>query len=212
MDILALLFPREKKFYKMIEEQVALVSDGVNDFNKLIVKFDSLSKAEKQKLILDIGVKEKKDDILYTQMVRALKSTFITPMDREDLHQLVSTFDTIIDTLELLMMKLGAYNIKKIDTYFRNQTEIFYKEFRLLGKMVTDIQKESQVEKHCREIRALEQEADRVYIKGLGDLHADSVAAKDIIKYSDLYASMEEMIDEINEASLIIENIVVKYS
>lgn len=212
MDILALLFPREKKFYSMVEEQVALVGEAVADFHTLIVKFEHKNRSGKQRLIRNISFKEKKDDVLYTRMVRALKSTFITPMDREDLLQIVSTFDAIIDTLELLMMKFDAYSIRNIDIYFKRQTEVFYKEFMLLEKMIVHIRNESEVEKHCSSIRALEQEGDTIYIKALKELFSDSVAPKDIMKLNDLYSSMEGMIDRINEASLTIENIVVKYS
>ncbi len=212
MDILALLFPREKKFYQMIEEQVSLVSEAIDDYHSLISKFEKYNKKERQKLILNISRKEKYDDILYTKMVQALKSTFITPIDREDLHQLVATFDTIIDTLELLSLKLNAFEIRKIDKYIKEQSRILEKEFKLIEKMILSLRRESEAEKYCREIRALEQEGDKIFINALHELFADSVGAKDIIKLNDIYSSMESMIDEVNEASLIIENIVVKYS
>lgn len=212
MDLLALLFPREKKFYKMIENQVALVGGAVCEFDKLITQFSKLSPIKKRKLISGISHKERQDDVLYTGIVRALKSTFITPMDREDIHSLVVTFDNIIDTLELLTLELSAYNIKKIDKSFISQTKIFYKAFATVEKIILSIRNESRVEKYCLEIRKLEKEADTVYIKAVKDLFSDSVNPVTIIKLRDLYDSMEEMIDSVNDAALIIENLSVKYS
>lgn len=212
MDLLALLFPREKKFYKMVEEQVELVGEAVEDFHTLITQFNKLTPQKRRKLIAAISKREKEDDILYTKMVQSLKSTFITPMDREDLHQLVATFDSIIDTLELLSLKLTAFNINKIDQHFKEQTEIFSEAFRLIQKTILSIRSEAQVEKYCLEIRSLEQKADRIFIHALKDLFSDSVNPVIIIKHNDLYASLEDMVDRLNEASLIIENLAVKYS
>lgn len=212
MDILALLFPQEKKFYRMIEEQVSLVGYAVSDFHKLITHFDKLSPSARKKLIIDISNKEKKDDILYTRMIRALKSTFITPMDREDIHRLVVTFDNIVDTLELLSLKINAFDIRKIDIDLKNQTVILNKAFQLIEKLIFSIRSETQVEKYCLEVRKLEQEGDRIFIKSLSYLFSDSTQPLTVIKLKDLYASLENMIDLVNEAALIIENIAVKYS
>lgn len=212
MDLLALLFPREKKFYKMLEEQVDLVGEAVLDFHTLITQFSKLTVPKRKRLISTISRTEKDDDVLYTKMVQALKSTFITPMDREDIHRLVVVFDAIIDTLELLTLKLDAFQIKKISVEFRQQTEILYKCYTLIQKLMLSIRNESQVEKHCLSIRRLEQDADKIFIKAEKELFSDSINPVEIIKFQDLYNSMEEMIDELNEASLIIESIAVKYS
>lgn len=212
MDILALLFPREKKFYKMLEEQVALVGVAVSDFHKLITHFNKLSSSARKKLTGEISNKEKRDDILYTKMVRALKSTFITPMDREDIHQLVATFDSIIDTLELLTLKLDAFDIRTIDSNLKEQVAVLYKSFQLIERLILSIRSESQVEKFCLEVRKLEQEGDRIFIKSLKNVFSDSVKPITIMKMNDLYASVEDMIDRVNAAAMIIENINVKYS
>ena len=145
-------------------------------------------------------------------MVGALKSTFITPMDREDLHHIVAVFDNVIDTLELITLKLNAYNIKRVDKYIREQTVILAQSFSLIEKIILSIRKESVVEKYCLEIRSLEQKGDIVYVDALKNLFSDSLKPTQIIKFQDIYNSIEEMTDRINEVSVIIENIVVKYS
>lgn len=212
MDILALLFPREKKFYKMVEEQVTLVGEAVSDFDLLISQYNKLTPLKKKKLAEEICKVENKDDVLYTKMVVALKSTFITPMDREDIHRLVVTFDNIIDTLELLTLKLSAFDIKKTDKYLLDQVNILNKSYRLVKKIIFSIKDETQVEKYCLEIRNLEQKGDKVFIQALGKLFSESYTPVDIIKYKDLYTSIERMIDQLNSVALIIENLVVKYS
>jgi uncharacterized protein len=212
MDILALLFPREKKFYRMIEEQVSLVGDAVKSFHTLIHSYEKLNPKARKKLVTAITDNEKKDDVLYTRMVRALKSTFITPMDREDLHQLAANFDTVIDTIELLTLKFNAYNIKKIDKNLKLQVDLFYKAYFLVEKLIISIRKESEVEKHCLAVRKLEQEGDCTYIQAVTKLFSDSQTPVSIIKQQDLYASMEKLIDRIHETAMIIENIAIKYS
>lgn len=212
MDLLALLFPREKKFYKMLEEQVELVSEAVESFHTLLLHYHKLTPRKRAMLSLLIQEKEKKDDVLYTGMVHALKSTFITPMDREDIHQLVIIFDTIIDSIELITLKLQAYEIKKIDKHLIEQASSLYESFRLIKKLIFSLRKETEVEKYCKQIRNIEQMADRIYIKALHKLFSDTATTVTIIKMQDLYTAVEEMIDEVNEASLLIENIVVKYS
>lgn len=212
MDLLSLLFPREKKFYKMIEEQVALVGEGVAFFHKLITQFDKITPQKRKTLAAQVSHKEQEDDILYAGMVRALKSTFITPMDREDIHQLVVTFDTIIDTVELLALKIEAFKIKKMDKHFAKQTEIFNESYELTQKLILSIRSESQAEKICSDMRKLEQKADNVYIESVESLFSDSKDAVEIIKWKDLHATIEHMVDELTQACQVIENLVVKYS
>ncbi|TAL77998.1 MAG: DUF47 family protein [Bacteroidetes bacterium] len=211
MDILSLLFPREKKFYLMVEKQVLLVDEAVADFKNLIINYDVLSSGQKNKIILRICQKERSDDILYTQMVQALKSTFITPIDREDLHQLTSTFELIMDTLETISLKLKIYKIKK-DNILVKQSVVLFKMFKFTRRLIFSIRNESEVEKYCLQIRKLEQKADEIYIEGLEVLFSNSNSPVTIIKLKDLYSSIEKIIDKIHEASLIIENVAVKYS
>lgn len=212
MDILALLFPREKKFYRMLEEQVRLVGDSVRDFSHLTNSYQKLTLQARKKLIHDISSKEKKDDVLYTSMVRALKSTFITPIDREDIHQLVATFDTIIDTVELLSLKIQVYGFKKMDPFVLQQVTVLSDSFALIEKLITSLRREKDVEKYCLQIRSFEQDGDKIYMKGLKEIFSDSLAPQMVMKLQDMYTSMEELIDKVHQASLIIENIAVKYS
>ncbi len=212
MDILALLFPREKKFYRMIETQVRHVGEGVEHFHLLITKFNTLSLASRKKQVQAITAAERHDDILYTQMVHALKSTFITPMDREDIHQLVVTFDDIIDLIELITLKISAYETNRMDKHLIEQTKIFKLAFELNEKLILSIRRESEVEKYCQEIRQLEQAGDAIYMQALSKLFSDSLKPASIIKLQDLYASLEQLIERTHESALIIENLVVKYS
>ncbi len=212
MDVLALLFPREKKFYRMVEKQVLLVETAVKDVNTLITSFEKLSSAKRKKLMAEITHKEQQDDQLYTEMVRALKSTFITPIDREDLHQLVSMFEMMMDTLEEVAFKVSIYDLKKIDYKLKEQTDLISQSFKKIKELIFSIRDESHVEKLCISIRKLEHQADEIYARALKSLFLDSQPPVTIIKMNDLYSSLEEVNDDIHEASMIIENIAVKYS
>lgn len=212
MDLLALLFPKEKKFYRMVEEQVILVGKGVTHFNKLIGSYNRSSNIQKARCISEIEKAEKQDDVLYTKMVKALKNTFITPMDREDIHRLVTTFDAIIDTLEQVSHKLAAFKITQIDKHLIEQTKLLEKAYSLVKKVIFNIKNEKEVEKLSSEIRKLENTADLVFIKAMKDLFSNSADAIKIIKFKDLYTSVERMIDRLNDSCLIIENLTVKYS
>lgn len=211
MNILSLIFPKEKQFYRMVEKQVKLVSRAITDFDQLINNYEKLSIKNKQKLTDDISQKEKQDDLLYTEMVKALKSTFITPIDREDLHRLTFNFDIIIDSLETLTLKLEVFKIKKIINPIKFQSKLLYKSFKVIETLIFSIQNESQAGKYCLQLRKLEQEGDRIYIQALEKLfnNDDNI---EIIKLKDITSSLERLIDKTHEASLIIENIVVKYS
>lgn len=212
MDILAMIFPKEKQFYRMVERQVVLVDWAIKDFHKLINSYEKLSLTQRKQLISSISAKEQKDDDLYTDMVKALKITFITPIDREDLHQLVSTFEMILDTLEMIVFKIGIFKLKKIDKRLKDQADIIKKSFHKISQLIFALRNESEVEKLCKEIRQLEKNADKSYIKSLEELFSDSQTPLMIIKMKDLYSSVEKISDKIHEASLIIENIAVKYS
>lgn len=196
----------------MIENQVALVGQAVDDFYFLINHYNSSNTKQRAKYVSAIRKKERYDDVLYSKIVTELKETFITPMDREDIHQLVVTFDTLIDTLELLALKLSAYDIKKTDPYIKKQTKLLVKAYSQIQRIILSIRREKEVEKTCRAIRKTEQEADNVYMDALKYIFKDSQKPVNIIKLQDIYTSLEKMIDQIQEAALIVESFSVKYS
>jgi hypothetical protein len=213
MDVLSLIFPKEKHFYRMVEKQVKLVSAAVFDFNRLINEYEKLSPAAKKFLVNRISQKEKQDDDLYMEMVKALKGTFITPIDREDLHRLTSTLDIIIDSMETLSLKVQIFKIKKISKQIKLQSKHLFKALQLIETLIFSIENETEAERYCIRLRKLEQEGDHLYVDSLENIFkTNKINLAEVIKLKDLTSSIEEIIDKTHEASLIIENIVVKYS
>jgi len=196
----------------MVEKQVTLVASAMVDFEKLMSSYTKMSPSARKKLIERISFKEKEDDRLYTEMVRALKSTFITPIDREDLHKLVATLDMIMDSLEMIAFKTALFKIEKVDKNLKEQAGILLQSFEIIKKLIFSIRNENQVEDYCIKMRKLEQKGDEVYVRALKNLFADSLSPMIVIKFKDLHSSLEKIIDKIHEASLIIESIAVKYS
>lgn len=212
VDILGIIFPKEKKFYRMLEEQVENISSATSDFHDLVAKFSKLSLKKRKLLVSKISKKEKIGDEIYDKVVEELKATFITPMDREDIHRLLGRMDDVVDQLEVRAFKIISYKVKKLPKHFIEQVDVFVKQFDYLSLCIMGLGKKQDIEKYVLGVHRAEREADEVFIKGISELFDDGNNPMEVIKLKDLYEAMEKTIDTTYSVVGIIENLAVKYA
>lgn len=212
MDVLAIFFPKEKKFYAMIEDQVKLIKKGTSLFSDYTDSFNKLTPKEKEKYIKKIKRIEKQSDEHYLLMVQALKSTFITPMDREDLHKLVVLFDQAIDSIEQLTGKMQNLKPVKLGPLFIKQKNLYIEMYDKILKLILSIKNEAQAEKLCKLLRLDEEKGDDIYLEAIHVLFSKKNSPEALIKIHELHSTLEEMIDSLNQIGCAIENLVVKYA
>ena len=206
---LSWLIPQEKKFFDMIIEQSANVKDGVKYLNTMMTDFTDLEqKAHNLKKM------ERKGDRMVHDIHEELNKTFITPIDREDIVELTSSLDDILDHADNVADNIVLF---KIEEPTKAMIDLMSNLNRSMAEVDTainhlkDMKKPKDTKHCCREISRLEHECDTVYRKAIADLF-ESDDAKEIIKLKELYSNIEFAVNRCEDVADVLNGILVKYA
>jgi len=209
MKILTWLIPREKLFFDMIKKQSKNVLDGVNELLDLIENYEDIDEKRKK-------IKQKEDggDKMVHDIYAELNKTFITPLDREDICELTSSLDNILDNLEAVSERFIIYKIKEPPKYMLEFAQILKKSAENVYEgvsLLNNFKEAKRMQEYCREINSLENQGDDLKRKAMAELflRKDSI---EIIKTKELYDHMEAAIDRCEDVADVIGDILIKYS
>lgn len=198
--------PQEKKFFTMLQEQSALLLDGATALKDLVDNYKEVErKAGEIKKIEGMG------DKCVHDLIYALNSTFITPIDREDIHHLTLVMDDVLDYTDGAAERMALYKIKKIPYRMRELTNILLTSVEEVDKAVNSLEDFEKTKKLCIEINKLENDADRVFKLALAELFKSRDAIQ-ILKMKEIYEQLETATDRCEDVADILSNIVVKHA
>jgi len=201
-------FPREEKFFDMFERAVSNVLNGALAFKNLLQEFKNID--EKVKSIKEI---EHEGDIITHEIFDKLNRTFITPIDREDIHRITSRLDDVLDYIMATADRLLLYKIKAPTPETLKLADILIIAIEQLGKAISslkDLKRTRRILDYCVEINRLENEGDTLHKSVIAELFSDGKDAVEIIKWQDIYDHLETAIDKCEDVADTIEGIVVK--
>ncbi len=199
------LIPREEKFFDLFERQSENIVAASRILCEIMVRFEEAPALARQ--IVDL---EHAGDTLTHELVRKINTTFVTPIDREDIYALASRLDDVLDLIEAVSDRLILYKIKAPTEGARQLAEIIMQSAEETDKAVRCLRTLSPFyHKHCIEVNRLENEADRIFKSLVADLfeNEDPVA---IFKWKELYETMEEVTDRCEDVVNVIEGIALK--
>lgn len=211
VNIVHWLLPKEEKFFHMLQEQSSNVIDGANEFKDLIYNYNELSYSEKEDFIKKIKDIEDKGDGLTHNIIGLLDKTFITPIDKEDIHQLAVLLDDVLDLICATSRRLIIFKINKIDSHIKNLTDIVVEIAKKVEQGITEISKLKNMNQFYIDVHTLENKGDEVYYNALAKLF-DKKDAIEIIRYKNIYEFLEETIDKCEDIANVMESIVVKHA
>jgi predicted phosphate transport protein (TIGR00153 family) len=208
------LIPREVKFFDLLEQQSNTVVKGAKLLQECLESkgsMDDMYLASKR-----IHDAEHEGDELVHRLMDRLNKSFITPLDREDIHELTSRLDDVLDYVDAVAKRLVTF---KIDTPTHHAIELGRiivrgaEETAVAVALLRDLSKSDAIMRQCEKINQLENDADQVMRDALNDLFNGS--AKDpleVIKWKDIYEHMEECIDQCEVVAHVLESVVLKHS
>lgn len=199
------LAPREERFFDMFNESVDVVLKGVSLFNDLVQDYTDVE--EKAKRIKEV---ELEGDHNTHRLVEALNRSFVTPIDRDDIHALNSGLDDILDYAEALASRMILFKIKEVTPEMRQFGELLLKATDEISKAVHSMRNLDHLMSFCKEIKRLENLGDDVSRKAISDLFEYEKDPIELIKLKELYGRMEGAMDKCEDVANIIETIVVK--
>ncbi len=202
-------FPKETDFFGMFEKAAQNLNKGATLFVEMMENFNtSFSKAKE---IYDV---EQEGDMLTHEVMRKLNKTFLTPVDREDIHALMARIDDILDLIwaaadRATLFKIDASTPEAIELSktLLSTTEIITKAISCLKD-----KKYSYIQEHCIEINRLENRADRIFRGALAKLFEDIKDPILVIKWKDVYEHLEDATDKCEDVANILEGIVLKHA
>ncbi|WP_194191358.1 DUF47 domain-containing protein [Clostridium chrysemydis] len=205
------LNPKDDKFFEMFIEQAKIINEAAVLLKKSLENLD-----EKEVIAKQIGKLEHKGDDLERHSVIELNNAFITPIDREDIHRLVKWMDDILDYIDSTSSKFLMYDIKEsrpeaiemcsMVIRATEETLDLMEELKKIGK------KHNKMLDKIKKINEIEHNGDLLYRKTIAILFKDEKDVLNIIKWKDIYNSLENTLDMCEKVAAIVEGVVMKHA
>ena len=199
--------PREEKFFELFVDDASNVLAGA----RLLVEFFR-SYDQRERIASQLRDLERRGDGLSHDIGQKLEHTFVTPFDRDDIHQLISRLDDILDFIEEVADTCILFKIDKPTATASAQAEIIVQQCEELVRALEKLKGFKNISPHWIEIHRLENEGDRIARRAIADLFDDGTDAIHIIQWKDVYALLEDTVDACEDAANVIERIVVKHA
>jgi uncharacterized protein len=160
----------------------------------------------------DILKAEQEGDRITHDIIQRLNSTFVTPIDREDIYGLATQMDDIVDYVEEVADFMGLYSIEAPMDQALGLTEVLLKSCEQLSGLLQDLRGFKDLDHYWIEIHRLENDGDRIYRDAVASLFSNGIDPMVVIRWRDLFLRLERAIDATETSASIIEGIVIKNS
>src|SRR5438270_3534356 len=155
---------------------------------------------------------EHKADQVTHEVVNRLDRTFITPLDREDIHQLASDLDDVMDAMDGTARRAQIFRLGAPPQGVLRIVEVLQRMMGVLLEAVSRLKKGDDVMKYCVEAKQLEEEGDAIYHEALGQLFEKERDAIELIKWKEIYDNLEDTLDQAEDVANVIESITIKHA
>jgi hypothetical protein len=199
------LFPREEDFFVLFRKQAALVRKGCDLLLEMLESFDRLEERAKQ--LKDV---EHQADLVTHEIFERLNRTFITPLEREDIHQLASNLDDVLDAVEAIGSRVVLFRIPSTSPEATRMAKILTECATQIEQAVDNLKNLNNLMSFTAEINRLENEADGISRQVTADLFSGHHDLLDVMRWKEIYGRLEGAADKCEDVANAIESIVVK--
>lgn len=210
-SLLHALLPKDDKFFVYFERDIENVLSGAGIFKDLMA--NGMSKEERAQKIRKLEELEHKGDEITHTIYSDLAGTFITPFDREDIHQLASTLDDILDYIHGAATRIMLYRVESIPRDAERLAGMIYEQVQELHRaipLLRDMRNVSKIRESLVRINSLENEADDLFERAIASLFDTCKDPILLIKQKELFVSLETATDQCEDAANVVESIMVK--
>ena len=210
------LLPREGNFFDLFNQHGGHIVEAARAFILMIQNYSDLSLREKY--AGEVGHAERQADRITAEVNRLLHKTFITPIDREQIHGLINAMDDILDLLQDATETMSLYDVRTMTEDVLRLGDLSAKCCERVQHAVALLPRISQVEaaeaaiKTCEEIDKLESDADRVMRSAMSKLFREETDVRELIKLKAIYELLESISDRCEDVANLIEGVVLENS
>jgi predicted phosphate transport protein (TIGR00153 family) len=201
------LLPRDNTFFDLFIEEGQNVLRSARLLDQMMRDWPDDSGLSR-----DILKAEQEGDRITHDIVRRLNSTFVTPIDREDIYGLATQMDDIVDFVEEAADFLGLYKIEAPMAQAQELTKVLVASCEQLAEALQHLRTFKDLDAYWIEIHRLENEGDRISRDAVASLFSDGIDPMVVIRWKDMFAVLENAIDATETAAQILEGIVIKNS
>jgi predicted phosphate transport protein (TIGR00153 family) len=211
-NFLRFLVPQDKTFFPLLEK----ASSNLESISKVLVEMVNTSDAVKRKeLIKEIERLEHVGDGVAHEIFSELSSNFITPFDREDIHDLISSLDDIVDFIHGSAKRIELYKISQITPPIIKLAELVNQgavELHTAVSNLRNMKNAGKIREACVKINSIENHADDIFDMTIASLFEEEKDAVKIIKMKEVLSALETATDKCEDAANAVSSILIKYS
>lgn len=204
------LLPREGRFFELFNEHAEQIVEAARELSALMTSGDDI-----ERRAYNIESIEKRADKIAYAAIDLLHRTFITPIDRDEIHQLISKMDDILDVIEDTSQSIYAYDVKSITPEARRLAELCMacaEKVKSAVSMLSDMKNAQAIMIVCQDIDRFESEADHVMRSAMAKLFRDEPDLKQVMKMRSVYEMLETVTDRCEDVANVIQSIVLENS
>ncbi|HET8657344.1 MAG TPA: DUF47 family protein [Longimicrobiaceae bacterium] len=201
------LFPRDEKFFDLFDGLAKRLAESAQILDRLF--------SDPQHLVEHVtAIKqlEHQADQLTRSVVGRIDRSFITPIDREDIHLLTTHLDDVIDLVDGTARRALLFRISEVRQPARRLCAILVKATATIETAVANMKKPTDVAMHARALKELEEQGDSVYQEAIGGLFEGTPDPLEVIKWKELYDKLEDTLDQCEDVGNVLESISIKNS
>jgi predicted phosphate transport protein (TIGR00153 family) len=208
--MLGRFLPRETSFFDFFEQHAALTIEGTKEFLSLVTTGANI--ATKCRRISDI---EHETDTITHRCVEALHKTFITPIDRDSIHRLITKMDDVMDFVEAAAERLELYELVMMTNDVRDLADVLHRssmQVEVAVRGLRSLRDPQATLKLCIDINRLENEADAILRRSVARLFKEEKDPIMVIKWKEVYENLESATDRCEDVANIIEGVILEHA
>ena len=201
------LIPRDEQFFPMFGSLAQKLSQAADLLAQLFAE-----PARLQELVQKIKDVEHEADVLTHDIIVRIDKSFVTPIDREDIHLLASRLDDVIDLVDGVARRAQMFRIRQYRPEAAELADVLRRAAFSLTEAVQNLKKPKVILQRAGELKKLEEEGDAIYHSAIGKLFDDGVDALEVIKWKELFDKLEDAVDLCDDVWNVVESIAIKNS
>jgi predicted phosphate transport protein (TIGR00153 family) len=199
--------PRDREFFDLFEEAGGNILRATGLLDEMLRDFP-----EKSELARDILICEQNGDRITHDIIQRLNKTFVTPIDREDIYEMASALDDVVDYTEEVADYLGLYKIEAPMTQSQELAGVLHAASRQISEALPRLRNFRDLSHYTVEINRLENDGDRIVREAIASLFDNGIDPMVVIRWKDIYERLESAIDATEHVANILEGIIIKNS
>ena len=200
----------EFNYFDEFEKSAKLAKEAVEELKNYISNFKSTTSDVEMKKIHEI---EKQGDNNLHELKNFLLKDFLPPIDREDILLLSYKIDDLIDSIDEIVIDMNIYNVDKVTENMKTSIDLLEKATNSVYNLIVELKnlkKVQEIKDRVIEVNEIEEQADRLYEKSIKDLYINEKDVVEILKWSNIYETLEDCFDACESIAYTVEEVLVK--